>query len=84
MVHTWGLHVKGPVYISLFKPLSIAIAAVLSAIFLGDAIYFGTYEFTSFPSLLNFNFPTKIRINWKYKRTQIIAPYNILFSNVAV
>ncbi|CAJ2675086.1 unnamed protein product [Trifolium pratense] len=42
LVHTWGLHVKGPVYISLFKPLSIAIAASFSAIFLGDALYFGT------------------------------------------
>ncbi|XP_004498807.1 WAT1-related protein At5g40240-like isoform X2 [Cicer arietinum] len=42
LVHTWGLNVKGPVYISLFKPLSIAIAASFSAIFLGDALYFGT------------------------------------------
>ncbi|KAK2452843.1 nodulin MtN21 /EamA transporter family protein [Trifolium repens] len=42
LVHTWGLHVKGPVYISLFKPLSIAIAASFSAIFLGDPLYFGT------------------------------------------
>lgn len=29
-------------YISLFKPLSIAIAASFSAIFLGDALHFGT------------------------------------------
>ncbi|RHN77012.1 putative EamA domain-containing protein [Medicago truncatula] len=42
LVHTWGLHIKGPVYISLFKPLSIAIAASFSAIFLGDALHFGT------------------------------------------
>ncbi|CAI8605970.1 unnamed protein product [Vicia faba] len=42
LVHTWGLHVKGPLYISMFKPLSIAIAACMSAIFLGDALYFGT------------------------------------------
>ncbi|TKY63258.1 WAT1-related protein [Spatholobus suberectus] len=42
LVHTWGLHLKGPVYISIFKPLSIAIAAALSVIFLGDALYFGT------------------------------------------
>ncbi|XP_061337657.1 WAT1-related protein At4g15540-like [Gastrolobium bilobum] len=42
LVHTWGIHLKGPVYISMFKPLSIAIAATLSAIFLGDALYFGT------------------------------------------
>ncbi|KAJ1432722.1 putative WAT1-related protein [Sesbania bispinosa] len=42
LVHTWGLHLKGPVFISLFKPLSIAIAAAMSAILLGDALYFGT------------------------------------------
>ncbi|CAK8569954.1 unnamed protein product [Lathyrus sativus] len=42
LVHTWGLHVKGPLYVSMFKPLSIAIAACMSAIFLGDALYFGT------------------------------------------
>ncbi|KAH1054425.1 hypothetical protein GLYMA_08G339700v4 [Glycine max] len=42
LVHTWGLHLKGPVYISIFKPLSIVVAAALSVIFLGDALYFGT------------------------------------------
>ncbi|KAF1890121.1 hypothetical protein Lal_00025454 [Lupinus albus] len=42
LVHTWGLHLKGPLYISIFKPLSIAIAATLSVIILGDALYLGT------------------------------------------
>ncbi|XP_017974195.1 PREDICTED: WAT1-related protein At5g40240 isoform X1 [Theobroma cacao] len=42
LVHTWGLRVKGPVYVALFKPLSIAIAAVLSATFLGDALHLGS------------------------------------------
>ncbi|KAG2325228.1 hypothetical protein Bca52824_007956 [Brassica carinata] len=37
----WGLHLKGPVYISLFKPLSIVIAVAMGAIFLGDALYLG-------------------------------------------
>ncbi|CAG7902564.1 unnamed protein product [Brassica rapa] len=41
-IHTWGLHLKGPVYISLFKPLSIVIAVILGAIFLGDALYLGS------------------------------------------
>ncbi|KAH7532546.1 WAT1-related protein At5g40240 [Ziziphus jujuba] len=41
-VHTWGLHLKGPVYISSFRPLSIAIAAVMGVIFLGDALYLGS------------------------------------------
>ncbi|MED6164471.1 hypothetical protein PIB30_090408 [Stylosanthes scabra] len=41
LVHTWGIHIKGPVYISSFKPVSIAIAAAFSAIFLGDPLYLG-------------------------------------------
>ncbi|KAK4477400.1 hypothetical protein RD792_016621 [Penstemon davidsonii] len=42
MVHTWGLNVKGPVYVALFKPLSIAIAAILGVIFLRDNLYLGS------------------------------------------
>ncbi|KAE9614351.1 hypothetical protein Lal_00016646 [Lupinus albus] len=42
VVYAWGLHLKGPVYISIFKPASIVIAATLSVIFLGDALHFGT------------------------------------------
>ncbi|XP_050271324.1 WAT1-related protein At5g40230-like [Quercus robur] len=42
IVHTWGLHLKGPVYVSIFKPLSIAIAAAMGVIFLGDALYLGS------------------------------------------
>ncbi|KAL3629244.1 hypothetical protein CASFOL_026466 [Castilleja foliolosa] len=42
MVHTWGLHVKGPVYVALFRPLSIAIAAILGVLFLGDNLYLGS------------------------------------------
>ncbi|KAF7802854.1 WAT1-related protein [Senna tora] len=41
LVHTWGLHLKGPVYVSIFKPLSIAIAAAMSVIFLGDSLHLG-------------------------------------------
>ncbi|KAL1314851.1 WAT1-related protein At4g15540 isoform X3 [Arachis ipaensis] len=41
LVHTWGIHIKGPVYVSSFKPVSIGIAAAFSAIFLGDALYLG-------------------------------------------
>ena len=43
VVHTWGLHLRGPVFVSIFKPLSIAIAAAMSFIFLGDALYLGRY-----------------------------------------
>ncbi|CAA7021075.1 unnamed protein product [Microthlaspi erraticum] len=41
-IHSWGLHLKGPVYISLFKPLSIVIAVAMGAMFLGDALYLGS------------------------------------------
>ncbi|XVF16470.1 hypothetical protein REPUB_Repub10bG0033600 [Reevesia pubescens] len=41
-VHIWGLHLKGPVYVVIFKPLSIAIAAFMSAIFLGDSLHLGS------------------------------------------
>lgn len=43
VVHTWGLHLKGPVRIEIFKALSIAIAATLSFIFLGYALHLGRY-----------------------------------------
>ncbi|KAM7512424.1 hypothetical protein LguiB_011299 [Lonicera macranthoides] len=42
IIHIWGLHVKGPVYVALFKPLSIAIAAVMGVILLGDAFCIGS------------------------------------------
>ena len=42
-MHTWGLHLKGPVYVSLFRPLSIAIAVAMGAIFLSDALHLGRY-----------------------------------------
>ncbi|XP_062017789.1 WAT1-related protein At4g15540-like [Rosa rugosa] len=38
LVHIWGLHLKDPVYILSFKPLSIAIAAAFGVIFLGDVL----------------------------------------------
>ncbi|KAK3033555.1 hypothetical protein RJ639_032403 [Escallonia herrerae] len=39
---TWGLRLKGPVYVALFTPLSIAIAAIMGVIFLGDSLYLGS------------------------------------------
>ncbi|GMJ09344.1 Usually multiple acids move in and out Transporters 40 [Hibiscus trionum] len=42
LVATWGLHLKGPVYVAIFSPLSIAIAAFMSAIFLGDSLHLGS------------------------------------------
>ncbi|GMY13437.1 WAT1-related protein At5g40230-like isoform X2 [Fagus crenata] len=42
VIHTWGLHLKGPVYVSIFKPLSIVIAGAMGVVFLGDALYLGS------------------------------------------
>ncbi|KAG8635055.1 WAT1-related protein At3g28050 [Manihot esculenta] len=41
-VHTWALHLKGPVFVAMFKPLSIAIAVAMGAMFLGDALHLGS------------------------------------------
>ncbi|KAJ4729162.1 WAT1-related protein [Melia azedarach] len=42
VVHIFGVNMKGPVYTATFKPLSIAIAAFMSFIFLGDALHLGS------------------------------------------
>ncbi|KAH9742040.1 WAT1-related protein [Citrus sinensis] len=42
VVHTFGLRMKGPVYTAIFKPLSIAIAAITSFIFLSEALHLGS------------------------------------------
>lgn len=41
-IHTWGLNLKGPVYVSSFRPLSIAIAAAMGALLLGDDLHLGS------------------------------------------
>ncbi|KAH7846594.1 hypothetical protein Vadar_015806 [Vaccinium darrowii] len=41
-VHTWVLRVRGPVYVAMFKPLSIAIAVAMGVMFLGDTLYLGS------------------------------------------
>ncbi|XP_022989272.1 WAT1-related protein At4g15540-like [Cucurbita maxima] len=41
-IHTWGLNLKGPVYVSSFRPLSIAIAAAMGAILLADDLHLGS------------------------------------------
>ncbi|XP_068337058.1 WAT1-related protein At5g40240-like [Pyrus communis] len=41
-VHVWCLHKKGPVYVAMFKPLGIAIAAVVVVVFLGNTFYLGS------------------------------------------
>lgn len=39
---TWCLSRKGPVYVSMFKPVSTAIAMITGIIFLGDTLYIGS------------------------------------------
>ncbi|ONI08417.1 hypothetical protein PRUPE_5G177200 [Prunus persica] len=39
---TWCIQKKGPVYVAMFKPLGIAIAALMGAIFLGDTLHIGS------------------------------------------
>ncbi|KAK8711056.1 hypothetical protein V6N13_146358 [Hibiscus sabdariffa] len=40
--HIWGIRLKGPVFVAIFRPTSIVIAAVMSAMFLGEALYLGS------------------------------------------
>lgn len=42
IVHAWALHLKGPVYVAMFMPLSIAIAVFAGVIFLGDTLHLGS------------------------------------------
>ncbi|CAH9090721.1 unnamed protein product, partial [Cuscuta europaea] len=41
-IHTWAIRVKGPVYVAMFKPLSIAIAVAMGVVILGDTLYLGS------------------------------------------
>ncbi|GAU47303.1 hypothetical protein TSUD_283720 [Trifolium subterraneum] len=41
-VYAWAIHLKGPVYVTMFKPLSIAIAVVMGMVFLGDTLHIGS------------------------------------------
>ncbi|KAI6670207.1 hypothetical protein NL676_005092 [Syzygium grande] len=40
-LHTWAICVKGPLYVAMFKRVSIVIAVVMGFIFLGDALHLG-------------------------------------------
>ncbi|KAL4653537.1 hypothetical protein ACB092_01G310900 [Castanea dentata] len=41
-VHAWALRVKGPLFVSMFKPLSIAIAVAMGVMFLSDTLHLGS------------------------------------------
>lgn len=40
-ISTWCLHRTGPVFVAMFKPLGIVIAAAVGVIFAGDTLYLG-------------------------------------------
>ncbi|WCJ20929.1 nodulin MtN21 /EamA-like transporter family protein [Euphorbia peplus] len=42
IIHMWCLHIKGPVYVATFQPLSIAIAAIMAFFILGDSLHLGS------------------------------------------
>lgn len=41
-VVTWCFRKKGPVYVAIFKPISMVIAVILGIIFLGDTLHLGS------------------------------------------
>ncbi|KAG7559055.1 EamA domain [Arabidopsis thaliana x Arabidopsis arenosa] len=41
-IHLWAVRNKGPVYLAIFRPLSILIAVIMGAIFLGEFFYLGS------------------------------------------
>uniref|UniRef100_A0A5B7A3F5 WAT1-related protein n=1 Tax=Davidia involucrata TaxID=16924 RepID=A0A5B7A3F5_DAVIN len=41
-VATWCLGRRGPLYVSMFKPLAVVVAVGLGVIFVGDALYLGS------------------------------------------
>ncbi|XP_030954019.1 WAT1-related protein At3g28050-like isoform X2 [Quercus lobata] len=41
-VHAWALRVKGPLFVAMFKPLSIAIAVAMGVMFLSDTLHLGS------------------------------------------
>ncbi|KAI7751983.1 hypothetical protein M8C21_015335, partial [Ambrosia artemisiifolia] len=41
LVQFWVLRLKGPLYVAMFKPLSIIIAVIMGVLILGDPVYLG-------------------------------------------
>lgn len=42
LAHMWACHKKGPVYVSMFKPLGIVFAIIMGVALLGDTLYLGS------------------------------------------
>ncbi|KAF8399295.1 hypothetical protein HHK36_015160 [Tetracentron sinense] len=41
-VQVWCMRMKGPVYVAMFKPLTIVMAVIAGIIFFGDSLHFGS------------------------------------------
>ncbi|PIA40428.1 hypothetical protein AQUCO_02500255v1 [Aquilegia coerulea] len=41
-IHAWCLRIKGPIYVSIFKPFGIVIAVIMSVVLLGETLYIGS------------------------------------------
>ena len=48
VVYAWALYLKGPVYVTSFKPLQIVIAVAMGVMFLDDSLYIGRYDYFNF------------------------------------
>ncbi|XP_061369728.1 WAT1-related protein At4g15540-like isoform X2 [Gastrolobium bilobum] len=42
LIYAWAIHLKGPVYVAMFKPISIVIAVAMGVMFLGDNLHVGS------------------------------------------
>ncbi|KAF5186409.1 Wat1-related protein, partial [Thalictrum thalictroides] len=42
LVHAWCLRIKGPIYVSIFKPFGIVVAVIMSVTILREALYMGS------------------------------------------
>ncbi|KAA8533118.1 hypothetical protein F0562_033349 [Nyssa sinensis] len=42
IVHIWALHKKGPVFVTMFKPLGMVFAVAMGITFLGDTLHIGS------------------------------------------
>ncbi len=74
-----------PLHISIFRPLSISIAAAIGVIFFGDALYLGRHRIISL-SLITFSHFWELKIWIKLKKQlifAIIGLYLFLHSSLA-
>ncbi|KAK6931089.1 EamA domain [Dillenia turbinata] len=42
LIHAWAVHQKGPIYVAMFRPVGIVIAAAMGITLLGDTLYSGS------------------------------------------